>query len=567
MFVVKKRPPQTNQLPNVQHGVHVTHAPPSGSSGKTSYLSYDDIPKSYRDNIKTKFILPIETKLTFALDKLKTLGTKDSQDAIGIITKTIDTNLSDINKNIESIRLAEARVDIANLGLRGFQMKVDFTKGLQLEIVPGSDNYEMFFDFIRKYVFLYKDSEWPPNINKYEYFKYNSSSRELCCFYWPLYAYVKTLFHNDFKGNVDLSDLFSLPRMQKYCTDFFKKQIHKPLVTTSTKKKGQSGGDNKRNKGQGKSQGQGNRGQGKGQGQGNRGQGNRGQGNRKTNTFKPLTVSNKMVSAEAQGCDSSKLSQVEVSLRRTILTSNVSGAIVDRDTEYNALQRIVRTYIRTLKETDLLIGEKSIETFIMDLNPNAPVDFYPDEMESRSKEKIKEKCHGKVKITGDTKCIIDPLVGAVFTYDNLKAWFTPAPKYVPIQKKDAKTGKTKTIGKHPENFTHPCNILINSINMFKENYPLPSPMWKLEMDDLKGIRERFMKVLSFLLITLREMYERLKQENIGSIKDNRKSENELRSFYSKLIQSIENEQDNTKKQKMIRLQDSIEAKYGNLLVK
>ena len=567
MFVVKKRPPQTNQLPNVQYGVHVTHAPSSGSSGKTSYLSYDDIPKSYRDNIETKLILPIETKLTFTLDKLKTLGTKDSQDDIGIITKTIDTNLSDINKNIESIRLAEARVDIANLGLRGFQMKVDFTKGLQLEIVPGSDNYEMFFDFIRKYVFLYKDSEWPPNINKYEYFKYNSSSRELCCFYWPLYAYVKTLFHNDFKGNVDLLDLFSLPSMQKYCTDFFKKQIHKPLVTTSTKKKGQSGGDNKRNKGQGR--GQGNRGQGKSQGQGNRGQ-----GNRKTNTFKPLTVSNKMVSAEAQGCEPSKLSQVEVSLRRTILTSNVSGAIVDRDTEYNALQRIVRTYIRNLKETDLLVGGKSIETFIMDLNPNAPVDFYPDETESRSKEKIKEKCHGKVKITGDTKCIIDPLLGVVFTYDNLKAWFTPSPTTQSVEVVNKKTGKKKKTGTKKIDFVDPCNILINSINMFKENYPLPSPMWKLEMDDLKGIRERFMKVLSFLLITLREMYERLKQENIGSIKenigsikDNRKSENEVRSFYSKLIQSIENEQDNTKKQQMIRLQDSIEAKFGNLLVK
>ena len=549
MFV-KKRPPQINQV-KYRYGVNNVNIVPTETLEKTSYLSYEDIPKLDRENIETKIILPIGNKLKTTIDKLKLLGTKHANDAIGEITKTIDTYLLDINKNIEIIRLAEASVEIANLGLRGFSMNFEFSKGLQLNIVPESDNYEMFFDIIRKYVFLYKGSKWPPDINKSEYFTYNNPSKELCCFYWPLYAYIKTLFHTDFKGKVDLSDLFSLPKMKEYCSDFFKKPDKKPdtiLITPKKKKKGSSGGyyggDNKKNKGHSK-------GQEKVQ-------------NKKSvpinkNKSNSLTISDK-VFEEAQICVPSKLSKVEQALRRTLVPSNSESENANNDTEYkiteyNALHNIVKKYIRELNENDLFYGKKSIEDFIKDASNKEDLgDFYPDSSEIKDLKKIKEKCKNiKIKNKNE-KCIFDPLMGATFTYDNLQKWFAP-PITEPITKTN-NSGITNIIGTKTFYATDPCNILISGYNKFKSDYPLPSPMWKLNQSELQGIRQRFMKIISFLLITLKDMYESLKNKNVN---------NELKSFYSKLLQSIENERNNSKKQEMLRLKNSVEAKYGDLL--
>ena len=46
-------------------------------------------------------------------------------------------------------------------------------------------------------------------------------------------------------------------------------------------------------------------------------------------------------------------------------------------------------------------------------------------------------------------------------------------------------------------------------------------MWKLEDDDLKGIRTRFMQLFSFLLLSMQKMYENVILKNSGDFSKNK----------------------------------------------
>ena len=91
-------------------------------------------------------------------------------------------------------------------------------------------------------------------------------------------------------------------------------------------------------------------------------------------------------------------------------------------------------------------------------------------------------------------------------------------------------------------------------------------MWKLEANELKNVRTRFMKLLSYLLMSMQKMYEDVKRKNV---KDFGKNENieSVKIFYKSLVDSIRLEENVEKKKKLILLKDSVEAKFGSLLKK
>ena len=574
MFVVKKRPPvetehqivgQNNQPYQSRNGV-----------SETSYLKYEDIPEEYRNNIVEKFITPIETKLNFTFEKLHNLGSKEALDIIKSSMTTINGNLKDISDNLDRIRLAEARAGIADLGLKGFEMSLKLDKGLQLDITPDSEHYEIFFNIVRKYVFSYNGSEWPPSINNHEYFKYDSSSKELCCFYWPLYGYIKTLFHRDFKGDVDLTDLFLLSKMRSYCKDFFpkaapqQKREQKSQSQSQSQSRSQSGRRRRRggdppNPGRNRGrQGQQNRGR---QGQQNRGR--QGQPERKTQptTSTSTSLSNKLISSNSQGCNPAKLSKVESSLKKATVALEKSNVVLSVDgakvstNEYDSLRQIVHRYIRNRTDKELIYGGKSVEEFIKEQNQGKTF-TYPAEDESQEDKRAKCK---NLSIGSSDPVILDPLTGTAFTYSNLQNWFNPKTKEItePIPAQGSRRAGTK---KHTVKYTDPCNYIPHCISKFQEKYPLPSPMWKLQQDELQGVRNRFMKLLTFLLVSLQKMYENIKRKNIGDFSKNEEVD-KIQKFYDELLLSIEQERDQDKKQKMTHLKNSVEARFGDLLKK
>ena len=91
-------------------------------------------------------------------------------------------------------------------------------------------------------------------------------------------------------------------------------------------------------------------------------------------------------------------------------------------------------------------------------------------------------------------------------------------------------------------------------------------MWKLSNDELKGVRTRFMKFLSFLLASFQKMYENIKTKNSKDFGKNKNSE-ETKAFYNNLLETIKLEENDEKKKKLILLKNSVEAKFGNLLKK
>ena len=112
----------------------------------------------------------------------------------------------------------------------------------------------------------------------------------------------------------------------------------------------------------------------------------------------------------------------------------------------------------------------------------------------------------------------------------------------------------------------PCNIITNALKEFKEKYPLPTPMWKLEENELKEIRNRFMKLLSFLFFSMQKMYEDVKNKNIKDFGKNEKTEN-IKIFYKGLLNSIKNEENVEKKKKLIILKDEVEANLATYVKK
>ena len=569
MLVFRKEQPVLYE--NVKKNVHYSNQ--TNTNTNTSFFNYDNISDSFKESIITKFIKPIETKLNLTFEKLHNLDSKVAKTFIDNSISAINSNLNSIKENIENIKSAEAFEPIADLGVKGFEVKIKFDRGLQLDITPDSTNYDMFFDIIRKYVFNYSE-EWPPKIENWSYFKYDTIPRKLCCFYWPLYGYIKALFHDDFRGNVEIIDLFVLTKMRTYCEDFFdlkpKQTVSIQQTKSKKKKKNRGGNPGQGNPGQGNPRqgnpGQSNPGQGNPKqgnpkqgnpGQGNPIQGNPGQGNPGQGNPGQLGYNNKktIISSSAIGCNVNKLKIAKTALERTKI--KVYGGDT---TEYLALRNIVTTQIKKFNENELIFIDgkgMSIKDFILSKNPGRTNDYLVTD--GVSKQDIKKFCQNFIKPSENDIIIFDPFTNSTFTYNNLRKWFGIKDEigYIDIKATSGsqKQPKTKPIIIPIDDV---CNIIINALKEFKEKYPLPTPMWKLEANELKGIRTRFMKLLSFLFTSMQKMYEDVKIKNV---KDFGKNENlgNVKIFYKKLLNSINIEENIEKKKKLIILKDEVEA--------
>ena len=256
-----------------------------------------------------------------------------------------------------------------------------------------------------------------------------------------------------------------------------------------------------------------------------------------------------MISSDSQSCDPSKLQRVEGSLKRTYvsLDSNGDKLSTKRTSEYDALRHIVQTQMKGFTEQQLIYNGVSIESFI---RSQAKESFeYPT---SQNQLEINQKCK-HVSISSTEYVIFDPFTGSLITYNNLKSWFK------------SEDGGTKGTNKTTiTSLNDPCNYLPYAIKKYKTDYPLPSPMWRLQTGELKGVRTRFMKLLSFLLVSLEKMYENVKRENTTNFDDEMK---QVKDFYKNLLKSIDLEPDPIKKKKLVDLKSSVETKFGNGLKK
>ena len=212
MLVYRKKPKKENKPINKNY------------KSSNSYFYFDKIPYELKSSIQEEFITPIEKKFLKVVNKLKSLSSKEANDIIKKYVNDIKSRLNDTNFNLNQIKIIEAKEDIADIALSGFDVNFNFSKGLQLNVGPSNEKSNLFFDVIRKFIFDFKD-DWS-NLEP-EYFILSDPKEKLICSYWPLYAYIKTLFYRDFKSSIKINDIFSLSKMQSYTKEIFKVSSNK----------------------------------------------------------------------------------------------------------------------------------------------------------------------------------------------------------------------------------------------------------------------------------------------------------------------------------------------------
>ena len=521
--------------------------------------NYSEINTNDKENIIKKIINPEKDKIKNALYKLEKIGEKNK---INSILETIEKNLHKIKNTQHEIKKMEATSELINSDIADITPYVHFD-GVGLNVTPGRDYYEMFFDIVRRYVFLYKENlKWPPSENDFNLFKYDDkNSRELCCFYWPMYAFVKFQFHKDFNDNkVPFNDIFKLKSMRSYCEDFFikktdEKQKQKQknqyskfryppgMMIPPFELQKQKGGGNGEKKPENKKE------QNKGKKPENKKEQNKGKNpeNKETKVI---------VYSDAKGCNSNKLQFIKNELRET--KYKLQNKI--EKTEYTMLNEIVRNYIKNLKENEIIYKHGSVINLIKSIDDVNIDDYSLGEYKHKD-----DDCKSKKFEMNNPSCFFDPLTGSIFTYNELKAWF-----------------HKKVEGKNP----NVCEILDNCYNRFKSEYPLASPMWKLQENELTGIRDRLLILIKFILRELENMYidiqktfekksqgedKKIDQEQTSQQiekneenKENKMIEN-IRNMYNKLIYDISLETDENTKNEMIKLKKNIEMDYGDIL--
>ena len=628
MFIVKKELPFKIEKTSNKIGDYKIDDYKMEDSILTSYINYDDIPEEHRNNLILNFITPIQKNINIAFQQLKTLGSPDALDIINKKIINIKDNLKNINANIGKIQTSEATALFSDIEIKSFSVDITINQGLQLNLIPGTEKYDMFFNIVRKYIFNYKDEKWPPSEDKIKYFMYNDTEKQLCCFYWPLYGFIKYLFDTDFNGKTDLNDLFVLSNMQKYCKDFFiraPKNTSQPGQQGKKGKKGQimpqilwqsTGGDPQNDLKKPKPNDDKKTGEYKKPNDDKKlGEYKKPNDDKKLGEYKKEKDENekkenerhKPVSDAAMNCNYLKLNKVERILKESKINIKVGNKYTGSN-EYAELNKIVTKYIKDLKETDLIVGGKTIQEFIQNNNKNKSFNFTITD----SNHLINNNCKNMV-INESELVFIDPLIGSTATYKNLTDWFGYKKEHI---KKDQTVTQIPGMQKKQKEvleYKDPCNVIKNSYNMYISNYTLPSPMWKLQPDELKGIRTRFMKLLSFLLLQFKKMYESIlikydvsyvaqnksklalknknsktpinenskipinenSKDNNTHSKDNNTNSNkniytpnnleEIQKFYSNLLKSIAIESDPDKKEQLNIVKKEFEETYSNIL--
>jgi len=547
------------------------------------------IPGEFESMIASKIVGPVQKNLSIYFEKLRELG---NQAEITKGLEQISKNRKKVQDAIQSLRTMEAQEGLASIGLAGFSVNLNL-EGIQINITSG-ESQRVFYDVVRRYVLQYTGSQWPPPISKPQYFIRDNSEMQTCCFFWPLYGYIAMLFEEGFSGTMNLTDFFSLERMQRYCEDppFKHKKKDTGFQPGRAPQKGGQNGD-RGNRGRGdRGRGRGNRGRGRGNRGRGRGRGNRGQG--RNQRSKDDMPKGSAVASFAKGCIPVKLRKAKTALQRHI----VNWKLRDKETpvpEFFAMNMIVSNYVKNLSATQLLIGGKTVEDFVKDEAPSGvtPVPLRPED-ESKSQLQKEQIQYGKYKayIADDLAVILDPMLEVYYTYKELKTWFGNAKGKSWKQKKPGQQGfvlrvakpQQQSGGKKPKkkkgkgrgqdqgqsqgNFDNPVSVINHAIEQFRIHYQLLSPMFALTESTLEGVRRRFLKLLLVIFLQLEKVYKNIQEKavvNVQKSAEEREIKSKVQDLFIKLNSAIEQETDPEKREKLLRLRDVAKVKFGNFL--
>ena len=127
----------------------------------------------------------------------------------------------------------------------------------------------------------------------------------------------------------------------------------------------------------------------------------------------------------------------------------------------------------------------------------------PTNKDDELKERRSKYCLKTVNISPNDYILKDNFMNINFKWEEIKKWIDP--DIVRIDKKGnpgqhQQQGQQKKKIKQEIPLNDVCNHLPKILKYYKNNYPLPSLMSELKSEELKQIRIRFMRLLSFLLL-------------------------------------------------------------------
>lgn len=520
-----------------------------------------------------EMMMPVKKNLSKYFEKLKSLGLTQE---ISVGLQLLRNNKEKIVKAIKSLKAMEAQEGIASIGISGFEHIIDLNlEGIQLNISSG-ENKVIFDDIIRRYIFKYTGDEWPPSLDSFTYFIRDSPDRQMCCFYWPLYAYIKTLFFSGFRGRMDLGDLFSLDKIQRYCDDPFKtkgqpngQQFQKGQKNSRRQFGGEGPNDRRPERPQDQ--------------RGFRNRNPRQQFQSQKQQFQPRP---NLTASFARQCDPNKLRLVKQTLQRNTIIWMVNNKEYPI-TEWLALNQIVTQYVRNLPDEELIANNQSVEGFVessVDEDLTRYEEDDPRIANARTDEEREELVYRDYqgRINDNITVIIDPIMEVPYTYRELKAWFGVKAKGKPKFEQSRQRGGNKKSGKKfdkkKQGFTaipyrNPVTNIKYILKQFREHYSLPSPMFMMDERTLEGVRRRLLKTLLVIFLQLEEIYDEVLTSKMSSMNpgsstnvDERATLVErVKNMMARLNNAISQETDPVKREKLLRLKEVAKAKFGTLV--
>ena len=456
------------------------------------------INENYKNIIKNKFIEPLYKELDNAFIQIQKINDNKKENSKQMYKKIVSYK-KDLEENIKKLRnimISSSIVSSQFSSLINFSIKLE--KGIQLKIRPETENYDIFFDIVRKYVFQYKEYyKWPPTEENYNFFM-EGDTKELCCFYWPLYGFVKNIIHNDFKeNNILLFDLYSLQKMNTYCMDFFSKG--KTSSTTNIiikgknkKKEGRKYGGDKQSNSKQSNPKQSNSKQSNPK-QSNPKQSNSRQSNPKQSNSRQSNPKqsnsrqiDKPIFESTKQCNTTKLNEVRQALKNTKIylenknvSQSINGIKVELN-EFQALENIVKIYIRkniSDEGVGLFVNNYSINDFLNKYKKNDAYDIYLDKSKLDDRNYLYDNFKDiKLTIEPDTPVFVEPFTKSIFRYKDIQYWFPESTIKSSVNTGTINKKTSKSIYKEQTKAfnTYPLIVISRAIKKFKDNYKLLS---------------------------------------------------------------------------------------------
>lgn len=579
-------------------------------------------PGAVSSQLKSLLIDPIQSALTNALSRLK--NAPGAKIAIANVVSKLKINRANVEAGLDQLRTVETQEGIASIGLAGFEVTLNLS-GMQFDISSSSGKQEQFLKLVREYIFNYPvGAKWPPEFERdFTYFQFDSTQKQLCCVYWPLYGYVERIFLEGVGREINVSDLFKLNVMRSYCDDPFKRQ------------KGN------RNKGFG-SRGRGNRGRGGGllrgriwsqrgaqfdfeasgdteernsappprpprperQNRPNRGRNNRGRGRNRSFGNRPPReekLGQKAVAAFAYNCNPKKLQGTINTLRSTQVTWNIAKSAI-QTSEYDAMNSIVAHRIKKMTDQELIVNNQTpsqlfpeaaviVEKTIQDLQkavwfqpkgtPTPPpimkvqndaAGLKYGDLDVQDKGWVDYELAGTsvtfIPPSSSEPIIKDPFLGVIYTYGDLQKWFgSPRPVGKPRyeQTAGAKTkSQQKKQGQQKRQVTNPIQLLEYYISQFKKDYHLSSAMFRLDDSTLAGVRKRLLSFIGTIFTLLKNMYVEVEKETTRLTVANAKNTEDpkVKEFLDNINKKIALTTNNAERKRLQNIRARAKAKIG-----